>query len=104
MPADDKPAESSDMELWSPEATIDELQLNLAAVEEPVTNMNGKKLLIRKYQAQCVMLAPLIPIAEPVPEYLIQASDFKFEVRQALRKIHYPELRNSIPSSRLEAI
>lgn len=92
----DKPAESSDNERWSPEATIDELQLNLAAVEEPVTNMDGKKLLIRKYQAQCVMLAPLIPIAEPVPEYLIQASDLKFEVRQALRKIHHPELRRIV--------
>lgn len=93
---DDKPVETSDNESWTCEATIDELQLNLATVEEPVTNMNGKKLLIRKYQAQCVMLAPLIPIAEPVPEYLIQASDLKLEVRQALRKIHHPELRRIV--------
>ena len=39
---DDKPAESSDNEWWTREATIDELQLNLASVEEPVINMNGK--------------------------------------------------------------
>jgi hypothetical protein len=81
---------------WRSEATIDELQRNLAAVKQMVTNDSGQKLVIRKYQSQCIRLAPLIPIAEPVPEYLIQASDLKSEVRQALRKIHHPELKRLV--------
>lgn len=77
---------------WMPEATIDELVRNLAAVEQTVTNDRGQRLVIRKYQSKCIRLAPLIPIAEPVPEYLIYASDLKFEVVQALRNIHHPKL------------
>lgn len=92
---DNNPHEISDKE-WLSEATIDELQLNLASVEETVTNHIGQKLVIRKYQSQCIRLAPLIPIAIPVPEYLIQASDLKTDVMQALRKIHHPELKRLV--------
>ena len=65
-----KPLELSDND-WSFEKCIDEVQRNLASVEQMVTNQNGQKLIIRKYQSQCRKLARWIPIARPTPEYLI---------------------------------
>lgn len=64
---------------WTIEATIDKLQLNLAAVEQHVTNTTGEILIIRKYQFQCRRLVRFIPIALPTPEYLIYSSDLKPE-------------------------
>jgi hypothetical protein len=79
----------SDIE-WTTEKSIDELQRNLAAVEQSVTNKSGQILTIRKYQSQCRKLAPWIPVAKPTPEYLIHTSDLKPEVKQALEKIRHP--------------
>jgi hypothetical protein len=73
---------------WTTEKSIDDLQCNLAAVEQMVTNEAGQTLRVRKYQSQCRELARWIPIALPTPEYLIYASDLKPEVRQQLQKIH----------------
>ena len=84
--------EITDIE-WSYEAIIDELQRDLASVEIVVTNQSGQKLVIRKYQSQCRRLARLIPIAEPVPEYIVEASDLKPDVRQRLLKIHHSKIK-----------
>ena len=73
---------------WTTEKLIDDLQCNLAAVEQKVTNEAGQTLRVRKYQSQCRELARWIPIALPTPEYLIYASDLKPVVRQQLQKIH----------------
>jgi hypothetical protein len=89
------PSEISDNE-WLSEATIDELQRDLAMAEQTVINQSGQKITIRKYQSQCRRLAPLIPIAIPAPEFQIQASDLNLEVKQALAKIHHPELKRLV--------
>lgn len=81
---------------WMIEATIDELQCNLANVEQHVTNEAGEILTIRKYQSQCRVLGRLIPVASPTPEYAVYASDLEPEVKKALEKIHHPELRRQI--------
>ncbi len=81
---------------WTKEKLIDELQCNLAAVEQPVTNKAGEILAIRKYQSQCRILGRWIPVADPTPEYVIHALDLKPEVRIRLEKIHHSELRRLI--------
>jgi hypothetical protein len=83
-------ARLSDIE-WTTEKSIDDLQCNLAAVEQTVTNEAGQTLRTRKYQSQCRKLARWIPIALPTPEYLIYASDLRPEVRQQLQKIQHPD-------------
>jgi ribosomal protein L33 len=80
---------------WTIEATIDELQRDLAAVEERVTNDAGEKLTIRKYQSQCRRLGRLIPVASPTPEYVIYTSDLEPETKRVLEKFH-PELRRQV--------
>jgi hypothetical protein len=80
---------------WTIEATIDELQRNLARVEQHVTNEAGEILPRRKYQSQCRELGRLIPVASPTPEYIIDASDLEPETKRALEKFH-PELRRQI--------
>lgn len=57
----ERPSEISDNE-WLYEAIIDELQRDLASIEEVVTKQSGQKLVIRKYQSQCRRLARLIPL------------------------------------------
>ena len=65
----------------------------MASVEQTVTNQRGQIITIRKYQYLCRKLGRWIPFAHPTPEYLIEVSDLKPEVRGALEKIHHPELR-----------
>ena len=85
-------------EEWSCEKTIDELQCNLAAVEQKVTNHGGQVIMIRKYQSLCRRLGRYIPVAEPTPEYPICLSDLKLEVRKAL-EFYHPELTRAGPAS-----
>jgi hypothetical protein len=87
---DVKPVEMSDEE-WSCEKTTDELQCNLAAVEQKVTNHGGQVITIRKYQSLCRGLGRYIPIAKPTPEFPICLSDLKPEVRKVL-EFYHPEL------------
>ena len=86
-----KPVEISEDE-WSREKTIDELQRDLASVEQKVTNQRGQVVTIRKYQSLCRGLGRWIPIAIPTPEYPICLSDLKLEVRKAL-ELYHPELK-----------
>lgn len=81
----------SDVE-WSTEKSIDEVQCNLASVEQTVTNKSGQTLTIRKYQSQCRKLARWIPIALPTPEFHVYASDLKPEIKYNLEKLHHPEI------------
>jgi hypothetical protein len=87
-----KPLHLPDEE-WRHEKTIDELQRDLASVEQTAADESGQIIIIRKYQSLCRRLGRFIPVAQPTPEYLIHLSDLKPEVMGALEKIHHPELR-----------
>jgi hypothetical protein len=42
---------------------------------------SGQIIIIRKYQSPCRRLGRFIPVADPTPEYVIQLSDLKAEIR-----------------------
>lgn len=73
---------------WTIAKTIDELLCNLATAEQTVTNESGEILTIRKYLSLCMRLWRWIPVALPTPEYVIDLSDLRPEVRRALEKLH----------------
>jgi hypothetical protein len=69
-----------DREVWSIECTIEELQLDLSRVVENITSPDNddgqmKMLTVYKYYQQAKDLAKWIPIARPVPEFIINAKD-----------------------------
>jgi hypothetical protein len=70
-----------DREVWSIECTIEELELDLSKVAENIASPNGdsgqgmKTLTVHKYYQQAKDLMKWIPIARPVPEFVIYAKD-----------------------------
>jgi hypothetical protein len=80
-----------DHEIWSIECSIEELELNLSRIVEniasPVKSDNGletKMLTVHKYYQQAKDLAKWIPIARPIPEFVINAKDLSPEVIEEL--------------------
>lgn len=89
------PTELPDDE-WTTEKLIDELQCNIATTEQVVTDKVGQTQFIKKYESQCIKLAPWIPIALPTPEYAIYISDLKPEVRWHLEKLSHPRYKETV--------
>jgi hypothetical protein len=78
-----------DCEVWSIECTIEELVLDLSKAAENITlegnnNQGTKTLTVRKYYQHAKDLARWIPIARPVPEFIINAKDLSPEVIKEL--------------------
>lgn len=80
-----------DHEVWSIECTIEELELDLSWVVENITSAlkgddsQGTKLLtVHKYYQQARDLMMWIPIARPVPEFVINAKDLSPKVIEEL--------------------
>jgi hypothetical protein len=80
-----------DHEVWSIECTIEELELNLSRIVEniasPVKSDNGletKMLTVHKYYQHAKDLAKWIPIARPVPDFVINAKDLSSKVTEEL--------------------
>jgi hypothetical protein len=72
-----------DHEVWSIECTIEELELNLSRVVENIDSDQGqemKTLTVYKYYQQAKDLAKWIPIARPVPEFIINAQDLSPDI------------------------
>jgi hypothetical protein len=70
-----------DREVWSIECTIEELELDLSRAIENITcplegddGQEMKTLTVHKYYQQAKDLAKWIPIARPVPEFVINTS------------------------------
>ena len=84
-----------DREVWSIECTIEELELNLSRVVENIASRdsdNGqemKTLTVYKYYQQAKDLAKWIPIARPVPEFIINVKDLSSEVIEELESRLY---------------
>jgi hypothetical protein len=76
-----------DHEIWSIECTIDELELDLSRATEKITPSDGqgtRSLTVRKYYQQAKDLAKWIPIARPVPEFVVNVKDLSPEVIREL--------------------
>lgn len=81
-----------DCEVWSIECTVDELQLNLCRIKEYITfplesdnrGQGTKTLTVHKYYRQARELMMWIPIARPVPEFVINANDLSPKVVKEL--------------------
>jgi hypothetical protein len=80
-----------DHEVWSIECTIEELEHDLSWVVEKITSAlkdddsQGTKLLtVHKYYQQARDLMMWIPIARPVPEFVINAKDLSPKVIEEL--------------------
>ena len=77
--------------VWSIECTIEKLELDLSWVVENITfalkgdDSQGTKLLtVHKYYQQARDLMMWIPIARPVPEFVINAKDLSPKVIEEL--------------------
>jgi hypothetical protein len=69
-----------DREVWSIECTIEELVLDLSRAVENIASLEDnslgtKTLTVHKYDQQARDLMRWIPIARPVPEFVINAND-----------------------------
>lgn len=82
-----------DCEVWSIECIVDELQLNLCRTKEHITfslkndgwdESKTKTVTVHKYYRQARELMKWIPIARPVPEFVLSASDLSPKVVEEL--------------------
>jgi hypothetical protein len=79
-----------DHEVWSIECTIEELVLDLSKVVENITCLEDnnsqamKTQTVKKYYRQAKVLAKWIPIAKPVPEFVINVKDLSPKVIEEL--------------------
>lgn len=97
---EEKVSGNKDREAWSIECTIDELLLDLCRTEEVITyttedngwsHQKTKTLHVRKYYKQAKDLMRWIPIARPVPEFVINECDLSPKVIEELEaRIDYP--------------
>ena len=69
---DDKLQQTEGEELWTTEYLVDQLFLCLAGIRENTTNKNDGTIPVKKYYSQARRLMKWIPIARPVPEFILQ--------------------------------
>jgi hypothetical protein len=60
---------------WTEDFLIQEIFLHLAGNKETVRLHNGKSITVYKYYHQAFQLRKWIPIAKPVPEFIVNMSD-----------------------------
>jgi hypothetical protein len=73
---------------WTTERTLDELFLCLAGKREviPDKREDGTIIYYRKYYHQALKLFMWIPIAKPLPEFVINVSDLSPKIIQELQQ------------------
>ena len=86
--ANDKP---SIVERWSEAYLIDELFLQLATTKSVVSHNGRCGIIIHKYFDQALALRKWIPIAKPVPKFVINLSDLSTRLVAELRCLENPE-------------
>jgi len=64
---------------WTEERLIDKLFLRLAETKQTITH-NGKNITIHKYYSQALRLRKWIPIAKPLPEFVVNMSDLTAKI------------------------
>jgi hypothetical protein len=74
-------------EYWTTECLVDQLFLNLCSSRQTIINDNGRTFTVGKYYSQAHRLMKWIPIAKPAPEFVINISDLKPEVRKEIESI-----------------
>jgi hypothetical protein len=71
---------------WTEERLIDETFLQLAETKHAIT-YSGKSITIHKYYSQALALRKWIPIAKPVPEFVINMSDLTAKIIADLKTL-----------------
>ena len=62
-------------ERWTTEYLVDQLFMHLDGFTEIIKNDQGQTLTIKKYRRQAYDLLPRIPVAKPIPTFMIYLSD-----------------------------
>jgi hypothetical protein len=86
--ANDKP---SIVERWSEECLIDELFLQLATTKSIVSHNGMCGIIVHKYYNHALALRRYIPIARPVPKFVVHLSDLSTRVIAELRCLEDPQ-------------
>jgi hypothetical protein len=76
---------SSIVERWSEECLIDELFLQLATTKSVVSHNGRCRIIVHKYYNQALALRKYIPIAKPVPKFVVNISDLSTRVIAELK-------------------
>ena len=71
---------------WTEERMIDKIFLQLAETKHAIT-YSGKSITIHKYYSQALALRKWIPIAKPVPEFVVNMSDLTAKIIADLRTL-----------------
>ena len=71
---------------WTEEHLIDEIFLQLAGTKHAITH-NGKYITIHKYYSQALALRKWIPIAKPIPEFVVNMSDLTSKIIADLKTL-----------------
>ena len=80
--ANDKP---SVVVRWSEECLIDELFLQLATTKSVVSHDGRCGIIVHKYYNQALALRKYVPIAKPVPKFVINTCDISTRVLAELK-------------------
>jgi hypothetical protein len=87
--ANDKP---SIVERWSEQCLIDELFLQLATTKSLVSHNGRCGIIVHKYYNQALALRKWIPIARPVPKFVVNLSDLHVRVVAELKVLDDPQI------------
>jgi hypothetical protein len=86
--ANDKP---SIVERWTEQCLIDELFLQLATTKSVVSHNGRCGIVMHKYYDQAFALRRYVPIARPVPKFVVYLSDLSTRVVAELRCLEDPQ-------------
>ena len=78
---------------WTTECLVDELFLHLACFREIIQNKQGQTLTVKKYSQQAYELLPRIPVAKPIPSFIIYVSDLTSKLVEDLKDTSKEERR-----------
>lgn len=87
--ANDNP---SIIERWSEQCLIDELFLELATTKSLVSHNGRCGITVYKYYNQAIALLKWIPIARPVPKFVVDMSDLSARVISELKVLNNSQI------------
>jgi hypothetical protein len=79
------------IEYWTEECLIDELFLQLACTKQTMYH-NDKNITVHKYYHQALALRKWIPIARPVPAFVVNMSDLSVRLVAELKILDDPQI------------
>jgi hypothetical protein len=77
----------SQIEDWTEDCLIEEIFLQLAGAKETVKVDDKKCATIHKYYSQASRLRKWIPIAKPVPEFIVNMTDLTTRIISELKTL-----------------